>query len=261
MAEPLDTDVMLETPEHIVFRYRVAGPARRLFAQVLDLALCYGALVAVAVAAVVGGMSSGLVSEAAKASTGLVFLLVFFAQWAYFVVWEAWKGRSPGKMVLGLAVVTTEGRPIGFREAVLRNVLRAADMLPAAYLVGGTAALFSPRFQRLGDLAAGTMVVVPERAARAFAVRIHPPPYPQELALLPAHVSLDPEERNAIELFLRRLPRVGPQRGAELAAMIAPAMMARMGVRGLDAVRFLGAVHERAAGASPSHAPVSRRGR
>lgn len=261
MSEPLDTDVMLETPEHIVFRYRVAGPARRAFAQVLDLALCYGVLIVVAVAALLGGMSSGIMDEAAKASTGLLLLLFFLAQWAYFVVWETWKGRSPGKMVLGLRVVSEEGRPIGFREAALRNVLRAADMLPAAYVLGGVAALLSPRFQRLGDRAAGTMVVVPERSARAIAVRIHPPPFPQELARLPAHVSLDADERRAIELFLRRLPRLGPQRGAELAAMIAPAMMDRMGVRGLDPVRFLGAVHERASGAAGPALPAARIGR
>src|SRR5689334_21468517 len=112
-ATPLDTDVAIETPEHIVFHYRVAGPARRAVAHVLDLLLCYGAVALlsaiVLVAAMGGSIAAGEVGAAAKAGIGVVLLALFAAQWIYFLVCEAVFGRSPGKMALGLRVVTTSG--------------------------------------------------------------------------------------------------------------------------------------------------------
>lgn len=268
MGEPLDTDVAIETPEHIVFRARVAGPARRALAQVVDLVVCYGtlALVALLAAFAVFGVSASLsgsieeLSSAAKALGGLLLVALFAAQWLYFVAFEALTGRTPGKAALGLRVVTTSGRPIGPRAAVLRNLLRAADLLPTAYLAGGVAMLLSSRFQRLGDLAAGTMVVVPERPARAAHAELTPPASPSELAALPARVSLDAEERAAIELFLRRRGALGRAREQELAAMIAGPLAARLGVTHEDPARMLALVYDRALAAGRADAgDASRR--
>ncbi|MBX3210860.1 MAG: RDD family protein [Labilithrix sp.] len=258
---PLDTDVAIETPEHIVFHYRVAGPARRALGHVLDLALCYGAVVVlglvVVLAALGGGIESGEIGAAAKAGLGLVLLTLFAVQWLYFVVWEAVFGRSPGKMAVGLRVVTTSGRPIGWRAAALRNLLRAADLLPVAYVAGVVSMALSSRFQRLGDLVAGTMVVVPERARAAKALVLSPPAEPRELGGLPDHVALDADERVAIELFLRRRRSLGAARELELASMIARPLGERLGYSHRDPSRLLALVYDRAVNAGRAEAPPS----
>lgn len=258
---PLDTDVAIETPEHIVFHYRVAGPARRALGHVLDLLLCYGAVtllgILVIVAAARGAIESGELEGAAKAGIGLVLLALFAAQWVYFVVWEAAASRTPGKMAVGLRVLTTSGRPIGWRAAALRNLLRAADMLPVAYVVGVVSMALSSRFQRLGDLAAGTMVVVPENARAARALELSPPAEPRELASLPEHVSLDADERAAIELFLRRRHTLGAARERELASMVARSIGDRLGYTHEDPSRLLALVYDRAVNAGRLEAPAS----
>lgn len=261
MGEPLDTEVAIETPEHIVFRYRVAGPARRAVAQALDLVLCYGVIVVVTI--VVGFLVIGSwksledMTSAVKAVGGIVLLLLFAAQWLYFVVLEAWTGRTPGKAALGLRVVTTNGRPIGVRAAGLRNLLRAADLLPTAYVAGVVSMALTSRFQRLGDLVAGTMVVVPLRARAVAAAELSPPAEPREIATLPDDVVLDAEERAAIELFLRRKATLGRAREEELAAILAKPLSERLGFRHPDPSRLLALVYDRAVNAGRSEAPPS----
>lgn len=260
---PLDADVAIETPEHIVFRHRVAGPARRALAHVLDLLICYGAVFVVGVIVVIAVAGSGALTDGVGTTAGLglgFFLVVLFAaQWLYFAIWEGWKGRTPGKMAAGLRVVTTTGRPIGVGAAILRNLLRAADALPTGYVVGLVSMAISPRFQRVGDLVAGTMVIVVPRAPRDAVARIWPPPQPAELAALPDEVLLDAEERGAIELFLRRKGTLGPAREHELASMIVGPMSRRFGFRLPDPARTLALLYDRAMNAGRSEAPPSSR--
>ena len=275
---PLDTDVAIETPEHIVFRHRVAGPARRFFAYLIDLGVCLLALfillVIVAMAAIGASSVEDAMSGAMGFGLGLWLVLLFASQWIYFGLLEGAWGRTIGKRALGLRVVTTQGRPIGWRAAALRNVLRCADALPVtlsggiwsllfgglASLVGATSMALTPRFQRLGDLVAGTMVIVPERARAAAPLVLNPPASPDELASLPPVVALDADERLAIELFLRRRNRLGRARELELANMIAAPLARRFGVRGRDASRTLALLYDRAANAGRDEATVSSRG-
>ncbi len=259
MIAPLDTDVAIETPEHIVFRYRLAGPARRGLAYAIDLGACYGVVLLlglIVVLAFVGGTASDL-GSAAKAGSGVVLLALFAAQWVYFVVFEATTGRSLGKRALGLRVVSTTGRAIGLRAAALRNLLRAADALPTGYGVGLVAMAISPRFQRLGDLVAGTMVIVPERARAASPIQLRPRALPMEIATLPDDVVLDADEREAIELFLRRRPTLSHAREHELASMIAQPIGKRLGFVHPDPSRLLAIVYDRAVNAGRTEAPPS----
>ncbi|MEI7893202.1 MAG: RDD family protein [Myxococcales bacterium] len=266
---PLDTDIAIETPEHIVFRYKVAGPGRRFFAYVIDLLLCYAAIivigVAIALAAIGAGSLVGAMQDALQAGAGLVLVVLFAAQWLYFAVLEGWRGTTPGKRAFGLRVVTTTGRPIGVREAALRNILRAADALPATQLLGIFSAVglvsiaLTKRFQRLGDLVAGTMVVVNERARAVPPLLLWPPATPAELGALPDVVLLDADERLAIELFLRRRPRLGRARELELAQMLAPSLSRRTGFYAADPSRTLALLYDRAANAGRGEAPLSSR--
>lgn len=260
MTPPLDTDVAIETPEHIVFHYRLAGPARRGLAYLLDLLFCYGivfVLGLLVVLAFFGNTTSGDLGSGAKAGSGLILIALFAAQWLWFVVWEATRGQSPGKRLTGVRVLAENGRPIGWRAAALRNLLRAADALPTGYLVGLTSMAVSSRFQRLGDLVAGTIVVVPGSAGAASPIELSPPARPKELATLPDDVALDADEREAIELFLRRRHTLGRAREEELANMIAGPIAARLGFRHADPSRLLAIVYDRAVNAGRTEAPPS----
>ena len=265
MQHVLDTDVAIETPEHIVFRHRVAGPARRMFAQVIDLVLCYGTVLVVGVVIVFavagGGAIAGTMKGGLKVGIGFILLLLFAAQWVYFVAWEALRGTTPGKAALGLRVVTTEGRPIGFVEAALRNLLRAADALPIGYVVGVLAMAASGRFQRLGDLVAGTLVVIPDRARASGSVVLWPPATADEWRKVPGNVQLDADERAGIELFLRRRTTLGAAREHELAEMIAGPLLARHGMdpRTVAPSRALALLFERAQNEGRWESPPSSR--
>jgi uncharacterized RDD family membrane protein YckC len=261
--ETLDTEVAIEAPEHIVFSYRVAGPARRAVAHLIDLTLCYGALVlfAILVLFVFGGAAaiSGAMNEMNGVSIGLTLLAVFAAEWVYFVAWEGMTGRTPGKSALRLRVLATTGRPIQLREAALRNILRAADTLPNAYAVGLVSMALTRRFQRLGDLVAGTMVIVEPQTLVAAPLALWPPATPVELGSLPDTVVLDPDERAALELFLRRRKTLGEPRERELATMIAGSLQERFGYRGTDPVRTLALLYDAAVNRGRSEAPSSSR--
>src|SRR5207249_2141998 len=113
---------------------------------------------------------------------------------------------------------------------------RAADFLPAAYALGLVVMGRDRRFRRLGDLVAGTMVVVEERHVVAPALRIDPPPSLKELRALPDRPALRRNELDAIELFLRRSGRLPVARERELAEMIAPVLAKRMRIRYEDPV-------------------------
>ncbi|HEX7666778.1 MAG TPA: RDD family protein [Polyangiaceae bacterium] len=263
-TEPLDTDIAIETPEHIVFRHRVAGPVRRAFAYFVDLMICYGSIFIVAVVVLLFAKGFEQTGEAlggfAGAGMGVILILMFCAEWVYFVAWEATAGRSPGKMLCGLFVVTSEGRPIGFSQSMLRNVVRAADMLPFAYLVGVIAMTCTKRFQRLGDLVAGTMVVVGNRGAgRAQPIVLLPPATAEELAAFPSVVRLDAEERAAIELFLRRKHTLGVAREHELAEMLVEPLGKRYDFTRRDPSRVLALLYDLAMNAGRNDGPPSSR--
>ncbi len=170
----LDTRVEIVTPENIAFQYRVAGPFRRLPAYLLDVVFR-----SIAIFAVAFGLSMTLGNLGAGGMAAAMILIAWFLlSWFYGGLFETfWNGQTPGKYLLHLRVLTVEGEPISAWQAVLRNILRAADALPIValpgmdprasfiplYMAGLFACLASRRYQRLGDLVAGTMVVVEQR--------------------------------------------------------------------------------------------------
>ena len=125
------------------------------------------------------------------------------------------------------------------------------------YITGLVAMTLSSKFQRLGDLVAGTMVVAPEQPRAAKALELSPPAEPRELATLPEHVSLDADERVAIELFLRRRQALSVAREAELAEMIASKIGKRIGYTHPSPARLLALVYDRAVNAGRNEAPPS----
>jgi uncharacterized RDD family membrane protein YckC len=139
-----------------VLTFRAAGVASRLLAKFLDLFVqsiaVFGALFLSIIVAAVAGEVAGVIS---------IVLTYFLALWGYPIALEAWwDGKTVGKLVFGIKVVTTEGAPVGFRHATIRALIGTIDfLLPPGGLVALGFALGSKRSQRLGDLAAGTIVV------------------------------------------------------------------------------------------------------
>ncbi|HEY2017833.1 MAG TPA: RDD family protein [Bryobacteraceae bacterium] len=143
----------IETPEGVVFSYELATPVTRALAWAVDAA----AITAVSTMASKVAQATGLLSSDLANALGLA--LFFFISIAYGVVLEwRWRGQTLGKRVMRLRVIDAQGLHLQFPQIALRNLLRFIDMLPLLYLVGGIASLVSRKGQRLGDLAANTVV-------------------------------------------------------------------------------------------------------
>ena len=245
----LDNTVEVDTPEHVRFRFRVAGPTRRAWAYLLDLLVRFGVLLLLELVLV---SATGVHLGAGKSITSSGSLLaLFLIEWGYFVGFEAlWNGTTPGKRALKLRVVKAGGYPLSLMDSVLRNLLRTADFLPVGYLLGLLSMVWDGRFARLGDRAAGTMVVIEDPVRVAPSISLNPPPTPAELEAFPQRVLLPLPEREAVELLLRRRD-LSPARRMELAEMIAPVLARRLGMKLGDPVRFLALLyHVAVAGAS-----------
>ena len=239
--EPLDTTTDVETPEHIRFRYRAAGPARRAVAYLVDLLLRGAAAFVLVLVAASAGMLAG------QGSMGFVLIGLFALEWGYYVLFETvWGGRTLGKRVANLRVVKEGGYPITFLDSVLRNLLRAADFLPAGYALGLLVMGRDARFRRLGDRVAGTIVVVEEQTRVGARLEISPPPTTEELEKIPARPQLSADDLEAIELFLRRRGTLTVAREDELAQMVAPIYAKRLGLEYRDGSRFLALLYHRA---------------
>ena len=146
--------VRISTPEGVDVELTLAGIGSRFIAALLDLIVQGTVLLAAGVAlGVLGGDAGGL----ATAVFSILFFLVFFAYDVLFEVRS--RGRTLGKRWTGLRVVRSGGRPITFVPSCVRNVMRIVDILPAFYGIGMLSIFVTARNQRLGDLAAGTLIV------------------------------------------------------------------------------------------------------
>jgi uncharacterized RDD family membrane protein YckC len=128
----MDDRVSIVTPDHIELDFEPAGLGSRLLAAFLDLLLIVIIFVVILIGSVFAGISvAGLGGGLESSAVLLAALILFFYAliWGYFVVFEAlWQGQTPGKRVAGIRVVQDNGLPVGWREAALRNFVRAADM-------------------------------------------------------------------------------------------------------------------------------------
>ncbi|MBE5314791.1 MAG: RDD family protein [Xanthomonadales bacterium] len=217
-ARPLlDTRIEIETPEGIRLYLLPAGMAPRAIAWVLDLVLRL---------IVLWLLGLGLLFMG-RAGSGLHMIAMFALMWLYPVLFELfWRGQTPGKRVLGLRVVHADGTPVGWVASATRNLLRTFDMLPFGYAVGVVSSLLDGRSRRLGDMAAGTLVVhvpPPPRAhASIGAAPVDPPP-------------LQRGEREALIEFGERHAQLSAERQLELAGLLQP-LSGRAGEAGLQQV-------------------------
>ncbi len=153
------------TPEQVAIRYELAGFGSRAVAAAIDGAfqlLGYLALLVIGWLIFVGARTVPTWDKMGESVSIAILVLVFFAVlWGYSIAFETlWNGETPGKRWLGLRVIKTGGYPVDFRAVVIRNLIRAVDVLPMpTYALALVTVLFTSHYQRLGDLAAGTLVV------------------------------------------------------------------------------------------------------
>jgi uncharacterized RDD family membrane protein YckC len=160
-----DDRLNIATPENVAFDYQVAGIGSRFLGALVDtLLLVLLQLVVqitlIAIFAILRNLSLETI-ETDMTWFAAAFGLVGFAFfWGYYIYFEtAWNGQTPGKRLAGLRVIRSDGSPITLSEAVIRNLIRLVDFLPIAYGIGVLSMFIDRHSRRLGDLAAGTLVI------------------------------------------------------------------------------------------------------
>jgi uncharacterized RDD family membrane protein YckC len=254
MERPVsDSDLIVATPERVSFDYQVAGIGTRGIAQVLDLLIVVAMLIAVVLFAfAAGAVTTGTVS------TLIIIVGGFIVIFGYFWLSEAlWSGQTVGKKAFRLRAVGDRGEPLTFLQAGIRNVVRIVDFLPYGYGVGMVVLFANGKGKRLGDLAAGTIVVKDSdfvglwqlRSGRPQAIPPGFPPPPSQppagiyqtpagapppSAYAPASAAeltlrrLDPELRRFVTSYARRRPDLSLELRIQLASTVQPSLRAAL---------------------------------
>lgn len=234
---PLDTRIEIVTPENIAFQYQVAGPFRRLPAYLLDV---FFRVATVVVLLLFIMLLAGAVGQPGIGA-GVWLIIWFLLDWFYGGLFEAfWNGQTPGKRLMRIRVVSDEGQPISGLQAVLRNLLRSVDALPVlavsvefylpTYLLGLLVAMSNDRFQRLGDLAAGTMTVVEEPQRHYGMARVNEPEAIKLAADLPANLQVNRGLARALSAYVQRRRAFTWRRRMEIAMHVGEPLRVRLGL-------------------------------
>jgi len=223
---PSPEKLTIETPEQISLEFTLAGAGSRFLAIAIDTLIqiaIFLALVLVGIGAL-WLASSGFNRAASWVAAVLVFA-GFLLYYGYFAAFEAlWGGQTPGKRALGIRVIRVSGQPITAFDALVRNLLRIVDQLPGIYAVGVLTVFFTSRNQRLGDLAAGTVVVMEQEAQAAAAA------LPSRTGVRFGAARLTPAEIEVLQLFLRRRDELPEATRLESAAQLAARIRERLNV-------------------------------
>ena len=232
----MNDHLSVETPEQINLNFQKAGIGSRFFAALIDtIVLILISFVGTYVnEQLLGDMRSALGNWVAAINGIIVFALF----WGYYMVFEIiTNGQSPGKRILGLRVIRDGGYPINFADAAIRNLVRVVDFLPFGYCIGFTVMLINGNWQRLGDLAAGTLVVKTSRKSLELTAAGANPSMP--IVNIPPHDFLyidliQPDMITANELsmireYLSRRSTLSDLRRIELAQTIGNPIVDKMG--------------------------------
>ncbi len=214
----------IDTPENVAFGYDIAGLGSRFLAALIDTVIItlLQVLALVAVLAVARSIRPLFDFDDLAWLVGGYVLLSFVLLWGYYILFEAiWAGSTPGKRALKLRVIRRDGTPIGLTEAVVRNLTRIVDFLPAYYGLGVITIFADRQSRRLGDMAAGTLVVR-ERSTVSLDSLL---PVEQTSATAPTTLSAD--DLLLVSEYLRRRNELANR--ANLARQIAERVAAHRG--------------------------------
>jgi uncharacterized RDD family membrane protein YckC len=233
----------VETPEIVAVAYDVAGVGSRCLAAVVDTLLILIMQAAIGAVLFIGGAQLGLDNAGSSVVTAIYAIAAFAILWGYYLLFELiWNGQSPGKRLIGLRVVREGGRPITFAASAVRNLIRLVDFLPLFYGLGTVMMFADRRSRRLGDLAAGTLVVregapVTLASLTSASVPVVVPPRQPDAPptpLLPNLQHLTPADYELVQDFLRRRDQLAPARRTELSARISTALRTRLNLEDLS---------------------------
>jgi uncharacterized RDD family membrane protein YckC len=207
LISTIDTVITAETPEGIAISMRAAGFPVRCMAFLIDASIRYMTVSTVALILRAGG----------HVGTGILLIVVFLILWLYPVIFELTPAAAtPGKRVMGIQVLMANGLPLTPAGCLIRNLMRVVDMLPLLYGFAIVSMLLRRDARRLGDLAAGTLVVYRDRPSP---MRDFGPGEP-----LPPSIPLTIRQQTAIAAFGWRAARLTPERAEEIAALAADAV-------------------------------------
>ncbi len=224
--------VTVETPEHVSITYELAGPGSRLMAAVLDhllIGLSLAAVLLLGFALNVGlpQLGAPLVLTMVVVGGPLILLALYFTAFEI-----AWSGQTPGKRAAGLRVMRDDGTPAAVLDLLIRNTIRILDFLPYFYFLGGVVAFAHRQSKRLGDLAAGTVVVKLRKSELPEVAESAPTPgQPADdlvMMLRPIVGSLLPEERGMVVRFLERRSELAGEVRAGMAQRIVEAVRPKL---------------------------------
>lgn len=245
-----EENLFVDTPENITFGYEIAGIGSRFLAALVDttIILLLQILVNMVLIMVLakgadlkGMLSSGdFLTSSASWVIALMGLISFFFFWGYYIFFEMlWNGQSPGKSLAKLRVIRADGTPITLTESIVRNLVRLIDFLPIYYGIGVVSMFINNQSRRLGDLAAGTLVI--RESAEKLTLKslgvvdLHLPASSNNAAPTLDAASqkyalerLTQQDIQMIESFLAR--REGLNNRKALARQLADSVLSRMGI-------------------------------
>jgi uncharacterized RDD family membrane protein YckC len=251
MNESVQTDqssdqLSIDTPELVAIQMPLAGIGSRFIALLVDYVIWFVGIgfVASIFAFLLPGINA-FNRISAQWATALYLFLIFLFNWGYFTLFEAfWNGRTPGKRIARIRVIQRSGRAIGLFESMARNFVRYVDQIPFFYAVGAIAIFVTRDHQRLGDLAAGTLVVrdrideapISTESTRTFTANIFTPavptPEPHAGFSLPNHgiAKLSVSDLQVLESFFARRLDMPLETRQALAQRIAAAIQSKSGL-------------------------------
>lgn len=201
----LDTLYHVNTPEGIRLRLSPAGPVPRMLAWMIDIFIRIGINIVIFT----------VLSFLGNTGTGIALIISFLLEWFYPVYFELYKnGQTPGKKVFDIYVSMENASPITPAASIIRNLLRFVDFLPLFYGFGFVSMMLNQRFQRLGDLVAGTVVL--HKALE------YPPIAEVDVKAISPPVTLNLGEQQALIRFQQRIPYLTKERSEELAQLTSP---------------------------------------
>ena len=264
LIEPIDGTISIVTPENITFRYSVAGPFQRATAFVIDFLIRIGVIIVLLV------ITIALRSVIGDVGIGFFLLSNFVLNWFYGAVFETYmNGQTPGKRLMGIRAVTVDGKPINAMQAVMRNLIRTADTYPLVtpamfgieftdspiyqsaiiptFVMGLIVMSMNKRYQRIGDLVAGTMVIVDQRKATFGLTDVRSPAVLQIAAMIPATFRADQGMSQALAHFVDQRPRLSDARRREIATHLTDPLSRELSLPpNLDSDLLLQALYYRA---------------
>jgi uncharacterized RDD family membrane protein YckC len=233
----MDQEISVPTPESVEFSHEPAGIGSRFVATTMDIALQITVILGLAL---IFGMSSfslrsisALLTTWAAAATVLLIFLVF---WGYYIFFEMlWNGQTPGKRAAGIRVLKDGGYPIGFLDSAVRNLLRPIDFLPFFYGVGAVVVFLNSGCKRVGDFAAGTIVVKERRIEMPRSLTSQAAESHEDVMIggqrLTNIYELSEAEFDIVRQFMIRRHKIQKKARSDLAKKIASPLVRKLGLQ------------------------------